>query len=119
MARFLLCALLLVTAGGAAQAARTIEYVEGAYELGLADISLPASINGQLTFKACARCSSIALPVNTATQYSFGGTAQSLAEFTATIASLRAGGQDATGINVYYDLASKRVTRVIVPNPAL
>lgn len=120
MIRILLSVLLTVTIGSA-HAARTMEYVEGAYELMLADVQLPASTNGALTFKACALCSSVSLTANSVTEYRLGSQPLPLSELNATVATLRAGaGKDSTAVAVYYDLASKRVTRVVViPQPAL
>jgi hypothetical protein len=120
MTRILLGVLLLAAIGGA-HAARTMQYVEGAYELALSDVQLPSTTNSALTFKSCASCSPVSLTVNGATEYRLGDQPLPLPELNATVAALRSGaGKDSAAVAVYYDLGSKRVTRVVVvPPPAL
>jgi hypothetical protein len=101
---------------GEATAARTMEHIEGAYELVLRDVELPATAVGSLTLKPCAECDPITLRAAPATEYSFiGGEALPLRDFLAQVAHLRETGRDGSaGVGVFYDLASKRVTRVVV-----
>jgi len=118
MTRILLGVLLFAAIGGA-HAARTMEYVEGAYELTLADVQFPTTTNSAITFKACELCPPISLTVNAATEYRLGGQPLPLPELNATVAAWRSGGaQDSTAVAVFYDLGSKRVTRVVVVPPS-
>jgi hypothetical protein len=107
-------ALLVLAAGEAA--AQHIEYVEGAHELVLSDIDIPTTDVGMLTFKPCRTCQRTALPLSAATQYSlFGGATLTFAEFTAALAPIRNTPAAAkTGIAVFYDLGTRKVTRVTV-----
>ena len=111
-----LIAALAAGIAGEAAAARTMEYLEGAYELVLRDVELPATAVGSLTLKPCAECDPITLRAAPATEYSFiGGAALPLRDFLAQVAHLRETGRDgSTGVGVFYDLASKRLTRVVV-----
>ncbi|HEX5045534.1 MAG TPA: hypothetical protein VFX89_00305 [Gammaproteobacteria bacterium] len=115
MRRFIL-GLALVLAGIAdARAARTIEYVEGAYEITLRNLILPAGTSGNLSLRTCATCERINLRVNTSTKYSFrSGDPMSLVDFQLAVATLRQ--QPGVGANgvVFYNLATKRVTRVVL-----
>jgi hypothetical protein len=115
MTRLLLCAALLIAAGSAA-AQRTIEYVEGAYELALREVDLPPNVVGALTFKTCDSCMRISLSTTADTQYSFvDGRALTFADFSATVTRIRqTAAASRTGVNLFYDLATKQVTRVIL-----
>lgn len=117
MTRLILALVLALAAVGDAGAARTIEYVEGAYEVTLATLVLPASESSRLSVRTCTACAQISLPVNGNTAYSFGaGKPMPLADFRVAVARLRQKpGAGASGV-VFYNLATKRVTRVIL-NP--
>ena len=88
----------------------------GRVRLLLRDVELPATAVGSLTLKPCAECDPITLRAAPATEYSFiGGAALPLRDFLAQVAHLRETGRDgSTGVGVFYDLASKRLTRVVV-----
>lgn len=115
----MLLGVLLIAAIGSAHAARTMEYVEGAYELTLANVQFPTTTNSALTFVACELCSPISLTVNAATEYLLGDQPVPLPELNATVAVLRSGAaNESTAVAVYYDLGSKRITRVVVVPPS-
>ncbi|HZF28849.1 MAG TPA: hypothetical protein VE907_07015 [Gammaproteobacteria bacterium] len=106
---------LALAAVGNAGAARTIEYVEGAYEVMLADLVLPASASGRLSVRTCATCARINVQVNANTEYSFGGgKPMSLADFQTAVTQLRQRPGAVVGGVVFYSLATKRATRVVL-----
>ena len=113
MMRLVLAVVLTLATVGEAGAVRTIESVEGAYEFSLADLVLSTAPSGALRVRACSTCTQITLQVNGSTKYSFGGDKpMSFSEFQAAVTQLRQQpGAHATGV-VFYDLATKRVTRV-------
>jgi hypothetical protein len=109
--------MVLALSMGAAIAARTLELVEGAYELVLADVIMPASTAGTTIFKVCASCDSIGLPVNASTRYLIDGGELALPDFLEGVEEIRqATGGDAS-VGVYYDLQTNRVTRIAVVVP--
>ena len=114
MTRLILGVALALAAVAAAGAARTIEYVEGAYEVSLTDVTLPASTSGRLRIRTCATCSQITLQINASTVYRFGGGKPlSLADFQKAVTQLQQKpNAHANGV-VFYSLATKRVTRVV------
>jgi hypothetical protein len=110
--------LMLIAVAGAligTASARTFEAVEGAYEAVLADVVLPGSVAGTLIIRMCATCDAMSLPVSAATGY-VGPNGQSLelADFLESAVELRRvpGGEQTTGVGVFYNLETKRVTRV-------
>jgi hypothetical protein len=118
MSRLILAVVLAVAAATGASAARTIDYVEGAYEVSLSTLVLPLSTSGKLSVRpACDGCTPITLNVNASTEYAFGTRkGLPLADFrTAVTQQRQKPGGAATGV-VFYDLATKRVTRVVL-NP--
>jgi hypothetical protein len=116
--------LLIAVAGtliGAANA-RTIEIVEGAYEAVLGDVTLPESADGNLVVKMCVTCASTRLEVDAGTIYiGADGRQKQLADFLVDAELLRdmVGGERSTGVGVFYDIETRRVTRVrLYPNAA-
>jgi len=114
--------LLIAVAGtliGVANA-RTLEIVEGAYEAVLSDVILPGSIAGTLIMKMCATCESTSLRVNSDTVYvGADGREKPLADFLIDANLLRdaADVERSTGVGVFYDMESLRVTRIrLYPN---
>jgi hypothetical protein len=96
--------------------ARDLQMVEGAYELALNDILLPANTRDTAAFKPCESCDTVRLRVSDATRYLFGSRPQALPEFLVSVDRLRqregAAGTAAAG--VYYDLRTKQITRIVV-----
>jgi hypothetical protein len=108
--------VLLTLAAGQATAQRDIEYIEGAHELVLSDVDIPTADGGMLSFKPCRTCQRTTLPLSAATKYSLvGGQTLTFAEFTAALTPIRHTPVAAkTGITVYYDLGTRKITRVTV-----
>ena len=116
--------LLIAVAGtliGAANA-RTLEIVEGAYEAVLGDVTFPESTDGTLVVKMCVTCVSTRLEVDAGTVYvGADGRRKPLVDFLVDAELLRdaVGGERTTGVGVFYDIETRRVTRVrLYPNAA-
>lgn len=110
--------LLLIAVAGTligTAGARTLEVVEGSYEAVLADVTLPGGIAGTLIVKMCSTCESTSLRVDSGTVYvGADGKQKPLADFLTDADLLRdtAGGERTTGVGVFYELETGRVTRV-------
>jgi hypothetical protein len=103
----------LTLAAGDAAAVRTVELVEGAYELVLSDAVLPSSIAGSLLLKPCPDCDTVTLRVDGETTYHVGASRVALPDLHAVAGRLRAAGADkTTPLGVFYDRETRRVTRV-------
>ena|SRR5687767_375233 len=113
MTRILL-AIALSLAFGTASAGRTIELVEGAYELGLGSVNFPSSDGGFVRFQPCDVCDPVALQVTSGTRYVTEAGELALADFLRAIGEIRAADESRAFVLVFYDLASKRVTRIAV-----
>lgn len=98
--------------------AQSLEMVEGAAELSLADISFPGTPGGTVSFTSCETCDIKRLQVDSATVYIGLSGQVTLTEFLNDVAELRtteAGSQTAVGL--FYGLISNRVTRIrLSPN---
>jgi hypothetical protein len=96
--------------------ARDLELVESAYELSLGDIVMPGSTAGSAIFRTCEDCDTVSLRVNAGTRYYIGGQALALPDFILAVDEIRkrSGGNEATAVGVFYDLATKQVTHIDV-----
>ena len=113
--RTILLAIALSLAFGTASATRrTVELVEGAYELGLPRVSFPSSDGGFVRFQPCDECDPVALQVTSGTRYVAKGGELTRADFLLAIDDIRATDESRAFVLVLYDLASKRVTRIAV-----
>jgi len=94
--------------------ARTLEVVEGAYEAVLGDVTLPDGADGSLVVRMCATCTPTRLRVDAGTRYiGVNGAQKPFADFVADAELLRAaGGEDSTGVGIFYNLETGRVTRI-------
>ena len=118
MTRFALALVLALAAAAPAGAVRSIVAVEGGHEVALASLVLPTSTTGRLTLRACPTCAQQYFSANGNTTYTLGaGNPVPLAEFRTAVAQLRQKYGDGVRGVVYYDKATKRVTRVIVFPP--
>jgi hypothetical protein len=109
--------ILLLIGLEPAWAVRVIEQLEGSYELRLADVTLPRSTAGSVTFKACDDCSIETVPVTASTSYFVGDREVTLAELTeqARAASQRsATNGNWTQLMVFYSATAKRATRLVL-----
>jgi len=100
-------------------AARTLEILEGAYELALGDVALPSSAAGAAVFAPCEGCDTVRLQVSSRTRYVLGGRELALPDFLVAVERTRqaAGGNESTLVIVNYDLETHRVTRIAVVPP--
>src|SRR5262249_30416436 len=109
--------LLALAVVGDANAVRTIAAVEGAHEFTLANLVLPGSASGRLGLRKCPTCTQVNFQVNGSTTYSFGGKQLPVAELGVAVAKLRQR-DGARGYGVmFYNLATERVTRVVLNPP--
>lgn len=109
--------ILLLVSLEPAWAVRVIEQIERSYELRLADVTLPRSSVGSVTFKACEECSIETVPVTSSTSYFVGEREVTLAELTEQ-ARFAGGNASATGnwtqLMVFYSVNTKRATRLVL-----
>lgn len=91
-----------------------LKNVEDAYELSLGQVTLPSAENGTLVIRPCATCKSQILKVTSATRYIVrpGKNPVSLRDLTKA-AKLAAGKKTASAY-VYYEPATRRVTRLVL-----
>ena len=112
-ALIILAALLSPLEG--AWAFRVLKEVENSVELSLAELDLPTSVTGSVTFRTCNTCRATSLRVSTATKYLIDDSELPLEEFMRIAEEiLDSDAAERTFTGVYYDLASAQVTRVIV-----
>ena len=96
-----------------AQATRVLKLIEGAYEALLADVVLPANAAGFVTLPPCSTCPPTSLGVDGQTTYLVENVPLTFAEFIEAAGSLIASGRGRdAAVYVYYDLETKRVTRL-------
>lgn len=119
MIRIAATVLLLMGSIEAAWAVRVIEDVENSVELTLAELQLPASESGSVSFQACARCRTSVHRVTAATRYLIDGRDVTLADFLRAAQELRAIGNadQRTLAGVYFHVTSKEVTRIALHVP--
>ena len=108
--------LTLVTLLGLASLANaqsSFQLVEGGFELTLADVTLPNSTAGTMIVQECASCDRQSLLVNASTVYRLPTGDVSLADFRAAVNELMltVDGRE-TYVSVFYNLQTRRVTRV-------
>lgn len=108
--------ILLLVGVEPALAVRVLELVERSYELRLADVTLPRSAVGSVTFKVCPECTIESVPVTTGTRYFIGKQEATLAELTeqTRLASQRSGTGEPGILMVHYDIDTKRATRLVL-----
>jgi hypothetical protein len=111
--------IVLACALDPAWAVRVIEQPEGAYELALGGVSLPAGATGSVSFRPCADCNPTSLRVSNATRYFVNGTAVPLEGLLRNVEQLQQtdGDWDSILLTVYYDRASHRVNRIALLRP--
>lgn len=105
--------LLLLGFTALANAQQGLQLVEGGYELTLADITFPNSTAGTMIVQECDECDRRSLQVSSGTIYSLPSGNVALSDFLEVVAELRLTEQGhATYVSVFYDLQTRRVTRV-------
>ncbi len=97
-----------------AHGARIIAQEEDAYELALGDVNLPGSTAGTAIFKPCSDCKTQSMRVTHTTVYQVGGRMVSYADFMNAAEEYRKrdGGARATAIYLFYNIKSRRITRI-------
>jgi hypothetical protein len=115
----LIVTMTLALATSAALAQRTLEIVGNmrAYELALRDVIMPNGGAGTTIFKTCTSCETIAMGVNSATRYEFGGQELALADFLAAVEELRITTEGAAGVGIFYEYGNDRVSLIAVYPP--
>jgi hypothetical protein len=115
----LLFALILSCSLVTAASARTLEMIEGAYELTLGDVAMPRSEVGTAFFRSCPTCKTNGLRVTAQTHYLISNRELPYADFLRAVEDLRrrAGGNRDTGVGIFYDLGSNQITRIAVFPP--
>ena len=110
------CAKLLLAACWvsliALPAAAGFQTVAEAHEVSLADLRLPQSESGTVSFKTCDGCSVQVKRVGEDAQWVLNGKSLSLAKFRRGLLSIR--DRDATAVTVLHHLERDRVIRVEV-----
>lgn len=106
----LLLGIALVLAFATAWAARTVELIEGSYEIMLSGVTFPSSVGGFVRVKTCDQCEPVDLRVVSTTRYFTNAGELALAEF--LLAVDKAEDADAAYLVVVYNLESKQVTRI-------
>jgi len=102
-------------AATSASATRVLELIEGAYEAFLADVVLPASTAGFVTLPPCSTCPPISLGVDASTLYVVESSAVAFPDFVVEANTLaRSGRARRAAVYVFYDLDTKRVTRLVL-----
>jgi hypothetical protein len=109
-------AMMAVLLGGisSAWAARVLEQHEDAYELALADVSLPSGVPGSVRFRECRTCRATSLRVTSATTFFLNDTRLEFPDFLEVAAAIRQmdGGAEDTAVYVFFDVESRRVNRL-------
>lgn len=105
MASTVALAVLATTPAAAQEQARGMEWgVESNTEI----VTLPGSVPASVAFKPCDTCSLLTLRVDEATSFYVGRQAVSLGDLR------RYASRGSTGLDVFYDRDTKRMTRVIL-----
>jgi hypothetical protein len=112
----LLVSLALLLTLDTAGAVRVIEQVERAVELTLADLSLPSSDAGTISFSECPNCGVSTHRLTASTVYKANGTVVAYADLlrvAGEISDKPNGAASAVAV-VFLDLATGRITRIEV-----
>lgn len=101
--------------------ARTLQILEYTSELRLADVELPITASGTVTFRLCETCESYSLSVTPETEYLGFDGPLSLQDFRALVTQIRLtpAGNYTTGVGVTYGAESQLVTRISLHRNAL
>lgn len=113
--------LALTTALAPLGSARTLQILEYTSELRLADVELPITESGPVTFRLCETCESYSLSVTPETEYLGFDGPLSLQDFRAFVTQIRLtpDGNYTTGVGVTYGAESQLVTRISLHPNAL
>lgn len=104
--------LLAFVLGFSLPAAADFEIVSKAHEVALADLRLPGSTSGTLTFKACEDCDYRTIRVTASTQYEVNRRSVGLEDFRNQLANIR--DRRETTVTVLHHLETDTVKAVRV-----
>lgn len=106
--------LALASALASLGSARTLQILEYTSELHLANVELPLTVSGPVTFRLCETCESYSLSVTPETEYLGFNGPLSLQDFRALVTQIRltSAGNYTTGVGVTYGAESQLVTRI-------
>jgi hypothetical protein len=115
-------AMILTFALGASTnvwALRVLEQPEMSYEVAMANVTLPASPGGTLSFRACDQCRFVAYTTSTDTHYFVSGRELSFVDFTAAVAEIRKNSTPSRSpiVGVFVEKQSQHVNRIVVQPP--
>ena len=120
MTRQLLIVIAALLALDTANATRVLDQVENGFELTLSDLNLPSQGGQTISFSACPRCGIDTRRLMDTTVFKVNGHEVPLEEFLRIAAQIRERPTDAarTFAGVFLDIASGRVTRIELREPA-
>ena len=106
--------VLLLGSIGSAWAQRTIVQTEDAYELALGEVSLPRGDTGSVIFRPCPECTTTSMRVTRATTYFVNGAPLEFADFLEAAEAIRRmnGGNQRTAVYVFFNIESRRISRL-------
>ncbi len=106
--------IFLLGSISSAWAQRTIVQTEDAYELALGEVSLPRGDTGTVIFKPCPTCTTTSMRVTRATAYFVNGAPLALPDFLEAAEAIRrmGGGNRNTAVYLFYDIESRRISRL-------
>jgi hypothetical protein len=106
----------LILTLSSAHATRVLEILERSYELALADVTLPQSSGGTISFKPCSSCVREHMSVTSSTQYFLGGQPISLTQLAQEVNRIRlaASTLNRTMVVLHYHADDKVATRIRV-----
>ncbi len=111
----IMVALSLAMLAGTATAGRTVKLIENGIETRLADVTMPSGGAGTVIVEqGCDGCALLSLRASPETRYFVGDTALPHAEFLRAVARIEESAGGDTGVVVFYDRESGRVTRIKV-----
>jgi hypothetical protein len=110
---WIVAALLALLGTAEAQVPRVVRILEQSYELDLADVSFPPQAPGPISLRACDTCARESRGTTDTTVYLFNNKPLPYVEFLKAVDARRKTSKS-TFVGVYYDIDSKRVTRVLM-----
>ena len=93
-----------------------MEQPEDAYELRLAEVSLPGSLDGSVIFRACSDCRTTALRITQTTLFEVDGQRVDLKSLNEAAKALRGrrGEGAGTAVYIFFNIDSRLVTRLVL-----
>lgn len=106
----------LLAAFSSANAVRVLDPVERPVELALADLMLPTSTSGNVSFRSCAQCPISTHLLNSGSTFSLGERPVPFVEFLAVATDVRQDREasQATLVTVFLSVDNERITRIVL-----